>query len=64
MDYLFDDIERTFLGPSNQNEFEYDYYNRSARKDIATIEKHLLQLKENPQAQELYQLISDMIMKY
>ncbi len=36
----------------------------AVRKDIATIEKHLLQLKENPQAQELYQLISDMIMKY
>jgi hypothetical protein len=36
----------------------------AVRKDTATIEKHLSQLKENPQAQELYQLISDMIMKY
>jgi predicted short-subunit dehydrogenase-like oxidoreductase (DUF2520 family) len=36
----------------------------AVRKDTATIEKHLLQLKENPQAQELYELISDMIMKY
>jgi hypothetical protein len=36
----------------------------AVRKDTATIEKHLAQLKENPQEQELYQLISDMIMKY
>ena len=36
----------------------------AVRKDIATIEKHLLQLNENTQAQELYKLISDMIMKY
>jgi predicted short-subunit dehydrogenase-like oxidoreductase (DUF2520 family) len=36
----------------------------AVRKDIVTIEKHLEQLKKNPQAQELYQLISDMIMKY
>lgn len=36
----------------------------AVRKDTATIEKHLSQLKENPQAQELYRLISDMIMKY
>jgi len=50
MDYLFDDIERTFLGPSNQNEFEYDYYNRSARKDIATIRAKL---------EEWYYLIPD-----
>ena len=50
MDYLFDDIERTFLGPSNQNEFEYDYYNRSARKDIATIRAKL---------EEWYYLVPD-----
>jgi predicted short-subunit dehydrogenase-like oxidoreductase (DUF2520 family) len=35
----------------------------AVRKDIVTIEKHLEQLKENPQAQQLYKLISEMIMK-
>lgn len=50
MEYLFDDFERTFLGPSNQNEFEFDYYNRSARKDIITIRAKL---------EEWYYLIPD-----
>ncbi len=36
----------------------------AVRKDFETIEKHLLQLKSNSQAQELYKLISDMIMHY
>ncbi|MFY7964760.1 MAG: Rossmann-like and DUF2520 domain-containing protein [Chitinophagaceae bacterium] len=35
----------------------------AVRKDLATIEKHLEQLKENPQAQQLYKLISEMIMQ-
>lgn len=35
----------------------------AVRKDVATIEKHLEQLKENPQAQHLYKLISEMIMQ-
>jgi len=41
MENLFDDIERTFLEPSNQNESDYDYYNRSARKDIQIIRTKL-----------------------
>jgi hypothetical protein len=41
MENLFDDIERTFLGPSNYNESEYNYYNRSARKDIQIIRTKL-----------------------
>lgn len=36
----------------------------AVRKDFATIEKHLLQLKNNSQALEIYKLISDMIMHY
>ena len=35
----------------------------AVRKDVATIEKHLEQLKENPQAQLLYKQISEMIMQ-
>ncbi len=38
---LFDDIERTFLGPSSNNETPYNYYNRSARKDVETIRETL-----------------------
>lgn len=34
---LFEPIERTYTGPSNHNENSYDYYNRSARKDISII---------------------------
>lgn len=34
----------------------------AVRKDMATIEKHLELLKENPQALKLYKLISEMIM--
>jgi hypothetical protein len=41
MENLFDDIERTSLEPSNLNESEFDYYNRSARKDIQTIRTKL-----------------------
>lgn len=50
MESLFDEIQRTFLGPSNQNENEYDYYNRSARKDITIIRTKL---------DEWYNLIPD-----
>lgn len=38
---LFDDIERDFLGPSTNNETSYNFYNRSARKDIVIIRKTL-----------------------
>lgn len=37
MHSLFDQIERDFHGSSNHNENSYDYYNRSARKDITII---------------------------
>lgn len=35
----------------------------AVRKDMSTIEKHLEQLNENPQVQQLYKLISEMIMQ-
>lgn len=34
---LFEKIKRTFKGPSNHNENPFNYYNRSARKDISII---------------------------
>ena len=34
---LFDNIERTFDGPAGHNENAFDYYQRSARKDISII---------------------------
>lgn len=34
---LFDEVERTYTGPSNHNEEPYDYYTRSARPDVAII---------------------------
>lgn len=37
MHTLFDHIKRDFNGSSNHNENSYDYYNRSARKDITII---------------------------
>lgn len=38
---LFEQIERTYTGSSNHNENPYDYYNRSARKDISIIRETL-----------------------
>ena len=38
---LFEDIERTFLGPAEHNENSFDYYQRSARKDISIIRETL-----------------------
>lgn len=38
---LFEDIERSFLGPSGNNETSYNYYNRSARKDVGIIREML-----------------------
>lgn len=38
---LFDEVERTFQGPSDYNESRYNYYNRSARKDISEIRRTL-----------------------
>lgn len=38
---LFDQIKRTYEGPSNHNENAYDYYNRSARKDISIVRNTL-----------------------
>lgn len=38
---LFDDTERTFFGPSFHNEKSYDYYQRSARKDINIVREKL-----------------------
>lgn len=37
MTLLFDNIERIYDGPCNQNENRYDYYNRSARSDVSII---------------------------
>ncbi len=38
---LFDNIERTFVGSAGYNENTFDYYQRSARKDIAIIRAKL-----------------------
>lgn len=38
---LFEQKERTYTGPSNHNENPYDYYDRSARKDISIIRETL-----------------------
>ncbi|WP_407498112.1 hypothetical protein [Elizabethkingia anophelis] len=38
---LFDEIQRTFLKEASANEEPYDYYNRSARKDITIIRELL-----------------------
>lgn len=37
MHTLFENIKRDFEGPSNHNENSYDYYNRSARKDVKIV---------------------------
>jgi len=37
MDDLFDSIERTYMEAAKHNENTYDYYNISARKDIAIL---------------------------
>jgi len=37
MDDLFDSIERTYMEAAKHNENTYDYYNISARKDIAIV---------------------------
>ncbi|TXF77761.1 hypothetical protein [Chryseobacterium sp.] len=34
---IFTNKQRTFLGPADENEKTYDYYDRSARKDIGNI---------------------------
>lgn len=41
MDNLFDSIERTYLETARNNESVYDYYNISARTDIAIIRNTL-----------------------
>jgi hypothetical protein len=38
---LFEKIERTYTRPSDHNENPYEYYNRSARKDISIIRETL-----------------------
>lgn len=38
---LFEDIERTFTGPADHNENTYDYYLRSARRDVSIIRDKL-----------------------
>lgn len=38
---LFENIDRTFQGPASHNENTYNYYQRSARKDISTIRETL-----------------------
>lgn len=38
---LFDKIERTYLGPANNRENTYDYYNRSGRNDISIVRNKL-----------------------
>jgi hypothetical protein len=40
---LFDDVERTDVGPAKYAEPSYPYWNRSARKDIAHVRAHLEQ---------------------
>ncbi|PKQ62415.1 hypothetical protein BZG01_17430 [Labilibaculum manganireducens] len=40
---LFEDIERISLDPARHNETNFDYYNRSARKDISIIRNKLNQ---------------------
>jgi hypothetical protein len=34
---IFDDTERDFLGPAENNESAYNFYNRSSRKDVSII---------------------------
>jgi hypothetical protein len=35
--YLFDDHERTYIGPANHNESEFSFLNRSARSTISRV---------------------------
>ena len=41
MTTLFEDTERSYLGPANNNETQFEFYNRSARKDISIIRSKL-----------------------
>ncbi len=43
---LFEQVERTYAGPSDHNENPYDYYSRSARKDISIIRDTLGEMLE------------------
>ena len=38
---LFDSIDRPYLGPANNRENTYDYYNRSGRQDISIVRDKL-----------------------
>jgi hypothetical protein len=50
---LFDEIERVYYGPANHNEKPFNYFQRSARKDISIIRNKLNEwFKEYPEAEK------------
>ena len=61
---LFENIERTFLGPSSHNENTFDYYNRSARKDISIVRETLNSWFENYPNDEKKELKSSFKKKF
>lgn len=61
---LFEKIERTYTGPANHNENPYEYYNRSARKEISNIRETLNEWFRNYPNDEKFELKSSFKKKF